>query len=222
MARKIKIAPSLLAADLARIGEQVALIESGGAEFIHLDVMDGHFAPNLTFGPAICAGIDKFSKIQIASHLMVTNPEQFIKPFADAGSDVIYFHAELDADLRALAQSIRSLGIKAGITLKTETPADVIAHLVGEIDDILVMTVPIGYSGQEFMAEPVRKIPELRKMFGEEIDIAVDGGIDMNTVRQVVEAGANVLIAGKGVFGERDPAAAVRQLRAAAERARKS
>ena len=217
MARKIKIAPSLLAADLTRIGEQVTLVQSAGADIIHMDIMDGHFVPNLTFGPAIVDAVNRFSDIRIATHLMVTNPEHFIKPFADAGSDILYFHAEIHADLRVLARQIRALGVKAGITLEVHTPAEHIVQLTGEIDDILVMTVPIGYSGQEFRPGPLRKIPKLRQIFGEEIDIAVDGGIDASNAAEAVQSGANVLVGGKGIFGTGDPAAAIRQIRAAAE-----
>jgi len=217
--RAIKIAPSLLAADLARAAEQANAAHEAGADELHVDVMDGHFAPNLTFGPAIVASLDKACGILIATHLMVTDPEMFAEPFIEAGSDDLIFHAELDIDHVRLARKIRSLGARPGIALEMDTPAESAAKLVGEIDVILVMTVKCGRTGQKFSPGPAGKIPKLREMFGSEVDIAVDGGVSVDNAGMLAGAGANVFIAGKAIFWADDPAEAIAQLRAAGEAA---
>jgi len=217
--RAIKIAPSLLAADLARAAEQVDAAHEAGADELHVDVMDGHFAPNLTFGPSIVASIDKACDIPISTHLMVTDPEMFAEPFIQAGSDDLLFHAELDIDHVALARRIRSLGARPGIALEMDTPAESAAKLVGEIDVILVMTVKCGRTGQKFNPGPAGKIPKLREMFGGEIDIAVDGGVSVGNAGMLARAGANVFVAGKAIFWADDMAEVIAQLRAAGEAA---
>ena len=217
--RTIKIAPSLLAADLARAGEQVRAVHEAGADVLHVDVLDGHFAPNLSFGPCVVAAIDKVCDIPLSVHLMVTNPEQFVQPYAEAGANDLFFHIELDIDHVALARRIRALGVRPGVALEMDTPAESVAGLVGEVGVILVMTVKCGHTGQSFHPEPVKKIPALREMFGDEVDIAVDGGVNAENARALAEAGANVFVAGKSVFWADDMAEAIRSLRSAGEAA---
>jgi len=215
--RQIKIAPSLLAADLARAGEEVNRVHRAGADLLHIDVMDGHFAPNLTFGPCVVESLNKVCDIPLSTHLMVTDPAMFIGPYAEAGSDDLFFHIEIEADHVALAREIRALGVRPGVTLEMDTPAEKVAPLVGEVGILLVMTVQCGYTGQTFSPGPVQKIPALREMFGEEVDIAVDGGVSVETAGMLAAAGANVFVAGKAVFWADDPARAIRELRSAGQ-----
>lgn len=219
MAGRIKIAPSLLAADLARAGEHVARAYELGADMLHIDVMDGHFAPNLTFGPAIVAALDRACDIPLSVHLMVTDPAQFIAPFAEAGADDLFFHIEVEADHVKLAREIKALGVRPGLSVEMDTPAERVAGLVGEVGILLVMTVKCGHTGQEFNAGPVKEIPALREMFGAEVDIAVDGGVSVENAAMLAEAGANVFVAGKSVFWADDMAKAIEDLRAAGEAA---
>ena len=217
MSRRIKIAPSLLAADLAHIGEQMSRVYADGADMVHVDVMDGHFAPNLTFGPAIVAALDRCCEIPISTHLMVTSPEEFIEPFIEAGSNDLFFHIETPGDHIKLARRIKGLGARPGVVLEMDTPAERVAHLAGEIGILLVMTVRCGYTGQKFHPGPIEKIPALRETFGDEVDIAVDGGVSVENAGAIGAAGANVLVAGKGVFWTNDPAKAMQDLRSACE-----
>ena len=217
--RDIKIAPSLLAADLARVAEEAAAVRTAGADLLHVDVMDAHFAPNLTFGPSIVASLDKVCDLPIATHLMVNEPGRFAEPFIEAGSDEIFFHIELDIDHAALAEEIRRLGARPGIALEMDTPAESIAALAGKIDLALVMTVKCGHTGQKFSPEPVKKIPVLREMLGEQADIAVDGGVGAENAAMLAAAGANVFIAGKAIFWADDTADAIGRIRAAAQAA---
>ncbi len=216
MTAPIKIAPSLLAADLARAGEQIRSVYDAGAEMLHVDVMDGHFAPNLTFGPSFVAALDRVCDIPMSVHLMVTDPEQYFEPFARAGANDLFFHAELDADQVALARKIKKLGVRPGVALEMATPAETVARLVGEVGIILVMTVRCGYTGQAFRPEAAQKLPALREMFGGQVDIAVDGGVGLDNAAMLAQAGANVLVAGKAVFWADDVAAAIRLLKTAA------
>ncbi|MFW6159451.1 MAG: ribulose-phosphate 3-epimerase, partial [Planctomycetota bacterium] len=185
--RRIQVAPSLLAADLARAGDEVNAVHAAGADVLHVDVMDGHFAPNLSFGPAIVESLHRACDIPMATHLMVTDPRRFIEPFAEAGSADLFFHVEIDDDHVALARMIRDLGVRPGVTLEMETPAEAAGPLVGEVGVILVMTVRCGYTGQSFHPEAAEKIPALRRMFGEDVDIAVDGGVGVDNATQLAE-----------------------------------
>jgi ribulose-phosphate 3-epimerase len=217
MARPVLIAPSLLAADLARAGDEMNAVSEAGADMLHVDVMDGHFAPNLTFGPSLVASLDKACDLPMSTHLMVNDPGKLIEPFAEAGSDDLFFHPEVDGDHVDLARRIADLGVRPGAAIEIDTQPETIKHLVGHVGILLVMTVRCGYTGQTFNAGPVEKIPELRRMFGDEVDIAVDGGVGLDNAAMLVEAGANVLIAGKGVFWAEDRTQAVSELRAAGQ-----
>ncbi|MCL2674143.1 MAG: ribulose-phosphate 3-epimerase [Defluviitaleaceae bacterium] len=200
----IKLSPSLLSADFARLGEQVHEIECAGAQYLHLDVMDGHFAPNISFGVPVIAALRPVSNLVFDTHLMVTQPERYIDTFAAAGADIINVHIEACEDpLRAIRQ-IKGLGKKAGLTIKPLTPTSTVLEYLEELDLVLVMSVEPGFSGQKFMPESLRKteeIAEFAQQRGLAIDIEMDGGLGLNNVRQAIDAGANVIVAGSAVFG---------------------
>ncbi|MFN6147772.1 MAG: ribulose-phosphate 3-epimerase [Planctomycetota bacterium] len=221
MVHPIRIAPSLLAADFARLGDEVRSVEAGGADWLHLDVMDGHFVPNLTFGPFVCQAIDKVAARPLDVHLMITDPWQYADAFLDAGADCLTFHVEVAAkgDARALLRRIRARGAKAGLSLQPDTPAEALRPFVGELDLVLVMSVFAGFGGQKFMPEVLPKVPALRAM-GFDGEVAIDGGIGPSTIAAAAKAGVNVFVAGTAVFGTSDRAARIAELRALAAAAR--
>jgi len=203
MQQKIKIAPSILSADFAKLGNEVAEISKAGADYIHIDVMDGHFVPNITIGPLIVKAIRASSTLPFDVHLMIENPDLYINELANAGSDIITVHAEACTHLDRTVQLIKSLGKKAGVSIVPSTHENVLDYVLGEIDLVLVMTVNPGFGGQSFIKSQLRKIETIRKKIdksGRIIDLEVDGGINPQTARDVVNSGANVLVAGSATF----------------------
>ncbi len=203
MQKKIKIAPSILSANFAILGEEVASVSSAGADYIHIDVMDGHFVPNLTIGPGVIKSIRKHSNLPFDTHLMIANPDQYIKEFADSGADIITIHAEACTHLNRTVKFIKSLGKKAGVSLVPSTHENALDYVLEDIDLVLIMTVNPGFGGQSFIESQIRKIENIRKKInklGKDIDLEVDGGINNETAKKVIKAGANVLVAGSATF----------------------
>jgi len=218
----VRLAPSILSADFAVLGAQVAAVERGGADLIHVDVMDGHFVPNLTMGPAVVKALRRITKLPLDVHLMITDPDEYIEAFAEAGAASIIVHAEVLPHLHRTLSAIRSLKCRAGVAINPSTPPSAIQEVVGLADQVLVMSVNPGFGGQSFIPESESKIQRVREMLdraGSRADIEVDGGVDASTVQRVVSAGATILVAGAAVFGTPDPEAAARSLRALAVQA---
>ena len=212
----IKIAPSILSADFMRLGEQVQAVEAAGADRVQIDVMDGQFVPNITFGAIAVASLRPLTRLTIEAHLMVDSPEDFIEPFAKAGADTIIVHQETTPHLHRAIQQIHSLGKKAGVAINPSTPAILISEVLASLQLVLVMTVNPGFGGQDFIPETLGKIRQVRNAIrqrGLQCEVEVDGGINEETARLVVEAGADVLVAGSAVYGAKDGvAAAIRRL----------
>jgi ribulose-phosphate 3-epimerase len=199
----IIIAPSLLAADFGNLEAQIKEVEKGGGDWLHLDVMDGHFVPNITFGPPIVSVIRKCTRLPLDVHLMIEEPEKYIRSFQAAGSDIITVHQETCPDLNRTIRRIKKLGCKAGVSIKPATPIEILGEIIREVDLVLIMTVEPGFGGQSFRKNSINKIRRLKNMIDgckKKIFLEVDGGIDLNTAPLVVDAGANVLVAGTSIF----------------------
>ena len=211
MKNKILIAPSILSADFSRLGEEIKAVEAAGADWIHVDVMDGNFVPNITIGPLVVRDIRKVTKLPLDVHLMIDDPGKYIDEFAKAGSDMITFHMEACGDPKGLISQIKAHGKKAGASIRPKTGSDVLKDILSDLDLVLVMTVEPGFAGQEFIKAALPKISQLRGLFKK--DIEVDGGINSETSRLAVGAGANALVAGNAVFKKKDYRKAIAELK---------
>jgi len=217
MTRKIKVAPSILSADFARLGEEIKAVEAAGADLIHVDVMDGHFVPNITIGPLVVAAARKVTKLPLDVHLMIENPELYLADFAKAGADYLTVHVEAASHLHRLIQNIREhKGVKAGVSLNPATPLETLDFILGDIDMVLIMSVNPGFGGQAYIPSATDKIRRLRRTIDDRklsIEIEVDGGVKPENAKEIAMAGADILVAGSAVFGAKDYAAAIRGIR---------
>jgi ribulose-phosphate 3-epimerase len=216
MNRRVLVAPSLLSSDFGRLAEEVRAVEAAGADYIHVDVMDGRFVPNLTLGPVVVEAIKKAATRPLDVHLMIVEPEKYVDAFVKAGADIVTVHVEACTHLHRVLQQIRHAGARPSVVLNPATPLSAVEEILGDVDQVLLMSVNPGFGGQGFIPQTVDKVRRLRAMMdarGLHTDIEVDGGINAETARRVVDAGASVLVAGSYVFGAKDYAAAIRSLR---------
>jgi ribulose-phosphate 3-epimerase len=215
-----KIAPSILSADFSRLGEEIKAVEAAGADYIHIDVMDGHFVPNITIGPLVVAAARKITTLPLDVHLMIENPDRYIHDFAAAGADIIVVHAEASVHLHRSIQLIKSLGKRAGVSLNPATPLNYLEYVLADLDLVLLMTVNPGFGGQSFIEEALPKIKALRAMLdkrGLEAELEVDGGVKTDNIARISHAGADVFVAGSAVFGSSDYASTIAALKAQAK-----
>jgi ribulose-phosphate 3-epimerase len=223
MRMPIRIAPSILSADFGRLADEVRAVEAAGADWIHVDVMDGRFVPNITIGPLVVEAVRKVTRLPIDAHLMIVEPERYVEAFARAGADLISVHAEVSPHLHRTIQAIRAAGARPSVALNPSTPLDCLEYVIGDVEMVLLMTVNPGFGGQSYIPAVTEKVRRLRRMAderGQELEIEVDGGVRASAVGAVAQAGANVFVAGTAVFGAKDYRAAVHDLRDAAERGR--
>ncbi len=222
MPQRVRIAPSILSADFARLGEEVEAITAAGADYVHIDVMDGHFVPNITIGPSVIAALRRHTKLPFDVHLMISPIDPFVRDFVSAGADIVTVHPEAGPHLHRTLQLIKSLDRRAGVALNPATPVEALTHVLDIVDLVLVMSVSPGFGGQSFIESQLDKIAAVRKMIdasGRDIELEVDGGINADTARRVIAAGATVLVAGSATFtgGPADYADNIRRLREGAD-----
>jgi ribulose-phosphate 3-epimerase len=218
--RNIKIAPSILSADFSRLGEQVAEVEQAGADLLHVDVMDGHFVPNLTIGPAVVSSLKRVSALPLDVHLMVDNPDQVIPAFIDAGADLITVHVEVCYHLHRTIGAIKQQGLKAGAVLNPTTPLSTLEYILPDVDLILLMSVNPGFGGQVFIPQVLDKLTKLRRLvdqLGLNIELEIDGGVKLDNASRIAQAGADILVAGSAVFNTPQPGETVKQMKAAVQ-----
>lgn len=211
-----KLAPSILSADFSRLGDEIKAVEEAGADYIHIDVMDGHFVPNITIGPLVVEAIKNVTKLPLDVHLMISNPDKYIKDFIKAGSNILSVHAETCPHLQRTINHIRELGIKPAVVLNPSTSLSTLEYILEEVDMVLLMTVNPGFGGQKFISSMIPKIKKLRKLIDEKhlpVELEVDGGINLDNISKVVKAGADVIVAGSAVFKSKDCKETVLQLK---------
>jgi ribulose-phosphate 3-epimerase len=216
--RTIDIAPSILAADFSRLAEEIAAVERGGAGLIHVDVMDGHFVPNITVGLPVVKAVAQATRLPVDAHLMISEPGRYAERFVEAGAQMVSVHVEADANLHRTVMAIKAAGAQAGAVINPATPIDALEEILDFVDYVLVMSVNPGFGGQQFIPTAIDKVRRLRRLIdqrGLPVRIEIDGGVDRDNIQQIVEAGAEIIVAGSAIFGAPEPAEAVRELREA-------
>ena len=219
-AKQVRIAPSILSADFAALGAAIAAAEKGGADFIHVDVMDGHFVPNITIGPPVVKSIKRVARVPLDVHLMITDPDKYAESFAEAGADMLSVHVEVLPHLHRSIAFIKTLGVKAGVVLNPSTPVAMLEEIAGDVDFVLVMSVNPGFGGQKFIPKSLQKVSAIRAMLDRagnvNAPIEIDGGIDLSNIARAVDAGVEIVVAGSAIFNTPDPTAATKALKEAA------